>query len=43
MIAKYNELYGEDAYEQDSNSVDATLEDNGRIIRHHEIIPGLSS
>jgi len=43
MIAKYNELYGEDAYEQDSNSVDATLEDNGRIIRHHEIIPELSS
>jgi hypothetical protein len=43
MIAKYNELYGEDAYEQDSNSVDATLVDNSRIIRHHEIIPELSS
>ena len=43
MIAKYNELFGDDSYEQDSSKVDASLEDNGRSIRHHEIIPELSS
>ena len=43
MIAKYNELFGDDSYEQDSGKVDASLEDNGRSIRHHEIIPELSS
>lgn len=34
MIEKYNELYGEDAYEQDSNKVDESLMPEGRRIRH---------
>ena len=32
MIAKYDELYGKDAYEQDSQKVDESLEPNGRMI-----------
>jgi len=43
MIAKYNELYGEDAYEQDSEKVDASLVENGRIIRHYRLRPEMSS
>lgn len=43
MIAKYNELYGEDAYEQDSEKVNASLVENGRIIRHYRLRPEMSS
>jgi hypothetical protein len=43
MIEKYDELYGTDAYEQDSNKVDQSLIPNGRKIRHHQLMPELSS
>ncbi|MBT4237647.1 MAG: hypothetical protein HOD76_05525 [Cryomorphaceae bacterium] len=43
MIEKYNELYGNDAYEQDSDKVDATLMPEGRRIRHLMLIPEMSS
>ena len=43
MIEKYNELYGDDAYEQDGNRVDDALMPDGRRIRHHQLIPELSS
>ncbi len=43
LIAKYDELYGKDAYEQDSQKVDESLEPNGRMIRHQVLIPELSS
>jgi hypothetical protein len=43
MIAKYDELYGKDAYEQDSQKVDESLMPNGRMIRHQVLIPELSS
>ena len=43
MISKYNELYGEDAYKQDSDKVDASLVENGRIIRHYKLRPEMSS
>ena len=38
MIQKYNEMYGEDAYEQDSNNVDESLTKDGRRIRHLMLI-----
>tara|TARA_B100000767_G_scaffold203469_1_gene190359 strand:- start:293 stop:1033 length:741 start_codon:yes stop_codon:yes gene_type:complete len=43
MIDKYNELYGNDAYEQDSDKVDATLMPEGRRIRHLMLMPEMSS
>jgi len=43
MIAKYDELFGKDAYEQDSKKVDESLMPNGRMIRHQVLIPELSS
>ena len=43
MIDKYDEMYGEDAYEQDSDKVDASLMPDGRRIRHHKFLPELSS
>ena len=43
MIQKYNEMYGEDAYEQDGNSVDESLTENGRMIRHLMLVPEMSS
>jgi len=43
MIEKYNELYGNDAYEQDSNSVDDSLMPDGRRIRHLMLMPEMSS
>ena len=43
MIQKYNEMYGEDAYEQDSNNVDESLIQDGRRIRHLMLIPEMSS
>ena len=43
MIAKYDELYGKDAYEQDSKKVDESLMPNGREIRHQVLMPELSS
>ena len=43
MISKYDELYGEGAYEQDGDKVDESLLSEGRIIRHHELLPNLSS
>ena len=43
MIEKYNELYGNGAYEQDSEKVDATLMPEGRRIRHLMLMPEMSS
>jgi hypothetical protein len=43
MIEKYNELYGNDAYEQDSDKVDASLMPEGRRIRHLMLMPEMSS
>lgn len=43
VIEKYDELYGKDAYEQDSQKVYDSLLPNGRSIRHHVLIPELSS
>ena len=43
MIEKYNELYGNDTYEQDSNSVDESLMPDGRRIRHLMLMPDMSS
>ena len=43
MIEKYNELYGNDAYEQDSDKGDATLMPEGRRIRHLMLMPEMSS
>ena len=43
MIAKYDEMYGNDAYEQDSNSVDDALVEDGRRIRHLMLMPEMSS
>ncbi|MDG1247728.1 MAG: hypothetical protein P8N64_05155 [Flavobacteriaceae bacterium] len=43
MITKYDELYGTDAYEQDSSNVDNTLMPEGRRIRHLMLIPEMSS
>ena len=39
MIEKYNELYGNDAYEQDGNKVDESLMPDGRRIRHLMFLP----
>ena len=36
-------LYGNDAYEQDSDKVDATLMPEGRRIRHLMLMPEMSS
>jgi hypothetical protein len=43
MIEKYDELYGKDAYEQDSQKVDESLLPNGRMVRHQVLVPELSS
>ena len=43
MIAKYNEMYGKDAYEQDGDKVDASLLEYGRKIRHYKFRPEMSS
>lgn len=43
MITKYNELFGEDSYEQDSNKASESLVENGMNVRHHELISELSS
>ena len=43
MVEKYNELYGNDAYEQDGNKVDAALLENGRGRIHMRFIPEASS
>ena len=43
MIEKYNELHGNDAYEQDSDKVDASLMPEGRRIRHLMLMPEMSS
>ena len=43
MIEKYNEMYGNDAYEQDGNRVSDALMPDGRSIRHHQLLPELSS
>ena len=43
MIEKYNEIYGENSYEQDGNKFDDSLLPEGRSIRHHEYLPELSS
>ena len=43
MSEKYNELYGNDAYEQDSDKVDASLMPEGRRIRHLMLMPEMSS
>ena len=43
MIEKYDELYGKDVYEQDSQKVDESLLPNGRMVRHQVLVPELSS
>jgi hypothetical protein len=43
LVEKYNELYGKDAYEQDSQKVDESLLPNGRMVRHQVLVPELSS
>jgi len=43
MIEKYNELYGNDAYEQDSDKVDESLMPEGRRIRHLMLRRDMSS
>ena len=43
MVEKYDELYGNDAYEQDGDKVDASLMPEGRRIRHLMLIPEMSS
>ena len=43
MVNKYEEMYGENSYEQDSKKSDESLLPEGRIIRHHELLPNLSS
>ena len=43
MIEKYNELYGNDAYEQDGEKVDKALVENGRGRMHLRFIPEASS
>ncbi|MDG1247729.1 MAG: hypothetical protein P8N64_05160 [Flavobacteriaceae bacterium] len=43
MIEKYNELYGNDAYEQDGSKVDNALVENGRGRLHLRFIPEASS
>jgi hypothetical protein len=43
MVEKYNEMFGEDAYEQDSDRMNESLLPEGSIIRHHELLPELSS
>ena len=43
MVEKYDELYGNDAYEQDGDKVDASLMPEGRRIRHLMLMPEMSS
>ena len=43
MIEKYNELYGNDAYEQDGDKVQETLMPDGMRIRHLMLMPEMSS
>ena len=43
MISKYNEIFGEDAYDQDSASAEDALVEDGRRIRHLMLIPEMSS
>jgi hypothetical protein len=43
MIEKYNELFGNDAYEQDGDKVDQSLVENGRGRIHMRFIPEASS
>ena len=43
MVEKYNELYGNDAYEQDGDKVDKALVENGRGRIHLRFIPEASS
>ena len=43
MIEKYNELFGNDAYEQDGDKVDQSLLENGRVRIHMRFIPEASS
>ena len=43
MIEKYNEIYGNDAYEQDGDKVDMALTENGRGRIHLRFIPEASS
>jgi hypothetical protein len=43
MIEKYNELYGNNAYEQDGSKVDKSLTENGRGRIHLRFIPEASS
>ena len=42
-IAKYNEMYGDDAYEQDGGRMQESLMPDGMRVRHHEHLPELSS
>ena len=42
MISKYNEIFGDESYAQDSAKMAESLQDE-RSIRHHEYLPELSS
>ena len=42
MISKYNEIFGDESYAQDSAKMAGSLQDE-RSIRHHEYLPELSS
>ena len=42
-IAKYNEMYGNDSYEQDGDKMQESLMPDGMRVRHHEYLPELSS
>ena len=42
-IAKYNEMYGNDSYEQDGDKMQESLMPDGMRVRHLEYLPELSS
>ena len=43
MVEKYNELYGNDSYEQDGDKVQEALMPDGMRIRHLMLMPDMSS
>ena len=43
MVEKYNELYGNDSYEQDGDKVQQALMPDGMRIRHLMLMPDMSS
>ena len=43
MIEKYNEIYGNESYEQDGDKMQESLMPDGMRVRHLEYLPELSS